>query len=78
MTDKEDQVSGELQWHLVENGHLRAGSGHGFDYDIIFTGDGRVSWQGLDYGEWKYVDSVEAAKTAAQAEADGLNMVPSP
>lgn len=66
MTDQNDS---KLEWEAVDGGHLRAVTGDVFDYDIIHAA-GQVSWQGLEFGEWKYVDSVDAAKTAAQAEFD--------
>lgn len=65
MTDKNSR----LEWQAVESGHLRAVTGDVFDYDIIYAA-GQVSWQGLEFGEWKYEESVDAAKAAAQAEFD--------
>jgi hypothetical protein len=65
MTDDKNR----LEWVAVDSGHLRAVTGDVFDYDIIHAA-GQISWQGMEFGEWKYEDSVEAAKAAAQAEFD--------
>jgi hypothetical protein len=67
MTDGNEN---KLVWETVDSNQLHAATGDGFDYDIIHTSDGRVSWQGSAFGEWNYEDSVEAAKAAAQAEFD--------
>jgi hypothetical protein len=64
-----DQNDSKLVWTEVDSGHLRAATGDVFDYDIIHAA-GQISWQGLEFGEWKYEESVDAAKAAAQAEFD--------
>jgi hypothetical protein len=64
-----DQNGSKLEWKEVDSGHLRAVTGDVFDYDIIHAA-GQISWQGLEFGEWKYEESVDAAKAAAQAEFD--------
>ncbi len=64
-----DQNDSKLEWTEVDSGHLHAATGDIFDYDIIHAA-GQVSWQGMEFGEWKYVESVDAAKAAAQAEFD--------
>lgn len=64
--------SDKLEWKKVDSHHLRALTDAGFDYDIIFTPDGQVSWQGIDFGVWKYEASVDDAKAAAQAEFDSI------
>lgn len=68
----DDKDGNKLEWHNVDAHHLRAPTDAGFDYDIIFTPDCQVSWQGLDFGEWKYEADLDDAKAAAQAEFDGI------
>ncbi len=64
------QQSCGLAWEEVEACHLRAKTDKGFDYDIIATPDGQVSWQGIEFGRWIYENDIDAAKLAAQAEFD--------
>lgn len=57
-----------LVWEEVDTHHLRARTELGYNYDIIHTPDGQVSWQGEDFGVWNFVVNVDAAKAAAAAE----------
>jgi hypothetical protein len=70
MTDNASD-EGKLVWQAVDGSHMRALTGDVFDYDIIHTPDGQVSWQGMAFGEWIAAGSVDEAKEAAQAEFDG-------
>ncbi|NTF17958.1 hypothetical protein G6L37_06045 [Agrobacterium rubi] len=68
----DNETLGSLIWSAVDAHHLRAVTDFGFNYEIIHTSDGRVSWQGQEYDEWKFEANVEDAKAAAQAEFDAV------